>query len=225
MREWSHAHPEHIPIFILVETKQGAPKDVKLTQPEPFTTVTFDALDAEIRSVFTASEMITPDDVSRFVWDAQSSGTCRQLAKSRQRTGKVIFLMDQRSVGPMYLANHPSLRGRAIFTNAAPGQPDAAFTELNDGPAAEITALVRKGYLVRARTDADTKQARVNDTTTRDTMMASGAQILSTDYPANEPARWEGHYVVALPGHVTARCNPVNAPADCRSAVAEIDGK
>jgi hypothetical protein len=46
-------------------------------------------------------------------------------------------------------------------------------------------------------------------------MMASGAQILSTDYPASEPARWEGHYSVALPGDAVARCNPVNWPAGC----------
>ena len=50
-------------------------------------------------------------------------------------------------------------------------------------------------------------------------MIASGAQILSTDYPASEPARWEGHFSVFLPGHVVARCNPVNAPSDCSSAL------
>jgi hypothetical protein len=46
-------------------------------------------------------------------------------------------------------------------------------------------------------------------------MMSSGAQILSTDYPINEPAPWDGHFVVKLPGGVPARCNPVNAPAHC----------
>jgi hypothetical protein len=46
-------------------------------------------------------------------------------------------------------------------------------------------------------------------------MIASGAQIVSTDYPASEPARWEGHYAVGLPGNVPARCNPVNAPPGC----------
>ncbi len=215
VRDWSHAHPGHIPIFILVETKQGSPKDLKLTVPEPFTSATFDALDAEIRSVFPASEMISPDDVRgsfATLNQAVLAGNWPTLASAR---GKVVFLMDQRPVGPVYLAGHPALRGRAIFTNAEPGEPDAAFIERNDGPAADITALVRKGYLIRARTDADTRQARTNDTSTRDAMLASGAQILSTDYPVNEPARWEGHFVVALPGHVVARCNPVNAPAGC----------
>jgi hypothetical protein len=58
--------------------------------------------------------------------------------------------MDQRSVGPVYITGHPSLRGRVIFTNAEPGQPDAAFIERNDGPPSDISALVRQGYLIRA---------------------------------------------------------------------------
>jgi hypothetical protein len=124
----------------------------------------------------------------------------------------------------VYLAGHPSLRGRVIFTNSTPGEPDAAFVERNEGPASEIAALVQKGYLVRARTDSDTKEARTNDTTVRDAMIASGAQLLSTDYPVNEPARWSGNFVVMLPGKAVARCNPVNAPADCNATVASSSG-
>jgi hypothetical protein len=217
IREWSHAHPGHIPLFILVETKQGKPEgNLHLTVPESFTTETFDALDAEIRSVFPSNELITPDDVRghhKTLNEAVLAGKWPTLAKAR---GKIVFLMDQKAVGPVYLAGHPALRGRVIFTNAEPGQPDAAFIERNDGPAADISALVRQGYLIRARTDSDTKEARTNDTITRDAMIASGAQMLSTDYPINEPARWDGHYVVTLPGDVDARCNPVNAPASCK---------
>jgi hypothetical protein len=216
IREWSHNHPEHIPIFILVETKQDKPhSEHRFTDPEPFTSKTFDALDAEIRSVFPPNELITPDDV-RGHYDSLNqavlAGNWPTLANAR---GKVVFLMDQRAVGPVYLEGHPSLRGRVLFTNAEPGQPDAAFVERNDGPVSEITALVNKGYLIRTRTDADTKEARVNDTSLRDAMLTSGAQLLSTDYPVNEPARWAGHFVVTLPGNVTARCNPINAPTTC----------
>ncbi len=213
--DWSRAHPGHIPIFILVETKQGSSPRLKLTEPEPFTSATFDALDAEIRSVFPPSEIITPDDV-RGTYPtlnaAVLAGNWPSLASAR---GKVVFLLDQRAVGPVYLEGHPSLRGRVLFTNAEPGQPDAAFLERNDGTAADISALVRQGYLIRARTDADTKQARLNDTSLRDAMIASGAQLLSTDYPVNEPARWPGNFTVSLPGKVVARCNPVNGSASC----------
>lgn len=218
IRDWSHAHPGHVPIFILVETKQGKPRgEVHLTEPESFTSATFDALDAEIRSVFPPNEMITPDDVRGHydtLNEAVLAGNWPTLSSAR---GKVVFLMDQRPVGPVYLTGHPALRGRVLFTNAEPGEPDAAFIERNDGPAEDITSLVRKGYLIRARTDSDTKEARTNDTSTRDAMIASGAQLLSTDYPVNEPARWPGNFVVTLPGKAVTRCNPVNAPATCRT--------
>jgi hypothetical protein len=216
VRQWSHAHPNHIPIFILVETKEGKPRrPAQVIEPEPFTSSTFDALDAEIRFVFPPNEIITPDDVRGHydtLNEAVLAGNWPTLESAR---GKVIFLMDQRPVGPTYLAGHPSLRGRVLFTNATPGEPDAAFIERNDGPEPDIADLVRKGYLVRTRTDADTNEARTNSTARRDAMMSSGAQILSTDYPVNEPARWPGHYVVALPGDAAARCNPVHASAAC----------
>jgi hypothetical protein len=221
IKAWSHAHPNHVPIFILVETKQDKPgnkNQLHLTETEPFTSATFDALDAEIRSVFPAKEIITPDDVRghyKTLNEAVLAGNWPTLAKAR---GKVVFLMDQRPVGPVYLEGHPSLRGRVIFTNAEPGEPDAAFIERNGGPAADIASLVQKGYLIRARTDSDTKEARTNDTSVRDAMIASGAQLLSTDYPVNEPARWDGHFVVTLPGSAVARCNPVNAPTTCTQA-------
>ena len=216
VRVWSKAHPDHVPIFILVETKQGRSRsELHLTEPEPFTSATFDALDAEIRSVFPPDEIITPDDVRGHydtLNEAVLAGNWPTLASAR---GKVIFLMDQEAVGPVYLEGHPSLRGRILFTNSEPGRPDAAFVERNDGPASEITKLVREGYLIRTRTDADTKEARTNDTAKRDASMTSGAQILSTDYPVNEPARWEGHFVVKFPGNQEARCNPVNSPSGC----------
>lgn len=216
VRAWSQAHPHHIPIFILVETKQEAPrKPYQVTEPEQFTSATFDALDAEIRSVFAPNEMITPDDVRGGYDTLNAAILAGNWPTLRQARGRVIFLMDQRPVGPIYLAGHPSLRGRLLFTNSTPGQPDAAFIERNDGPAADISNLVKQGYLVRTRTDDSTREARVNNTTRRDAMIASGAQILSTDYPANEPARWEGHYFVSLPGDAVARCTPVNAPARC----------
>jgi predicted alpha-1,2-mannosidase len=216
VRAWSKAHPRHIPVFILVETKQSVPHGMKLTEPELFTSATFDALDAEIRSVFPPEELITPDDVrgqDDTLEEAVLAGHWPALESSRD---KIVFLMDQRNAGPVYLEGHPSLRGRVLFTNATPGQPDAAFLERNDGPAGEIAALVRQGYLVRTRTDADTREARINDTSRRDAMIASGAQILSTDYPATEPARWKGHFSVLLPGRAkVARCNPLNAPPAC----------
>jgi len=223
VRAWSHSNPRHVPIFILLETKQSdLPPQYHATSPEKFTSVTFDALDAEIRSVFAPNEMIMPDQVRgkhATLEDAVLHHAWPTLDAAR---GKVIFLMDQRPVGPVYLEGHPSLTDRLIFTNAEPGQPDCAFTEENDGTQEAIAALVRKGYLVRTRTDADTKQARTNDTTRREIALASGAQLLSTDYPASEPSQWTG-YSVSLPGGAVARCNPVDAPPSCSNRVITAD--
>jgi len=215
IRTWSQSHPKHLPIYVLLETKQeDLPAQYHATTTEKFTASTFDALDAEIRSVFSPGEFITPDQVRgkhATLEEAVLNNEWPTLAEAR---GKVVFLMDQRSVGPLYLQGHPSLRGRVLFTNAAPGQPDAAFTEENEGTREEIAALVRKGYLVRTRTDENTKEARTNDTAQRDAALASGAQLLSTDYPASEPSSWTT-YSVSFPDGAVARCNPVNAPPSC----------
>ena len=219
VRAWSHSNPKHVPIFILLETKQSdLPPQYHATIPEKFTAASFDALDAEIRSVFAPNEMITPDQVRGKHATLEEAVLHHEWPTLDAARGKVMFLMDQRPVGPVYLEGHPSLRNRVIFTNAEPGQPDCAFTEQNDGAQETIAALVRLGYLVRTRTDADTKQARTNDTTRREIALASGAQLLSTDYPASEASQWTG-YSVSLPGGAVTRCNPIDAPPSCSNQV------
>ena len=224
VRTWSLANPTHLPIFILVETKFDKPEvppKPYAVPSEAFTPSAFDSLDAEIRSVFGPEEMITPDQVRgshRSLSDAVANDGWPTLAQAR---GKVIFLMDQASMTPVYLEGHPALHNRILFTNSTPGSADAAFVEENEGSRETIDDLVRRGYLVRTRTDEPTADARTNNTTRRERAMSSGAQLLSTDYPASEPARWSGHFHVEFPDHLTARCNPVNAPAVCRNDLLE----
>ena len=176
-----------------------------------------DALDAEIRSVFRPGEVITPDQVRgrhATLPEAVAHGGWPTLKAAR---GKVVFLLDQRNVTAAYLEGHPALKGRMIFTNAKAGDPDAAFVEHNEADPEAIAALVKEGYIVRTRSDADTKEGRTGDTSTRDRALASGAQMVSTDYPWFEPARWTG-YTVSLPGRASVRCNPVTAPKSCSDA-------
>ena len=114
--------------------------------------------------------MITPDVVRgarATLEEAVLEDGWPTLGQSR---GKVIFLMDNGDpYRSRYLAGHPSLRGRVLFTNSEPGQPDAAFVKRNDAIAdfADIQALVEQGYVVRTRADADTVEARTDDPTTR----------------------------------------------------------
>ena len=225
IRAWSHSHRGHVPIFVLVEDKQGRVSQLPdAVTAEPWTAATWDAMDAEIRSVFPEKEIITPDSVRGKFSTLEAAILAGQWPTLKQSRGKVIFLLYNRKSAPAYLAGHPMMKGRVLFENGRPGEPEAAFVEQDSGKAAEIDALVKKGYLVRSRSDYNTDQGRNNDTTRRDELLSSGAQMISTDFPVSEPAPWTG-YTVGIPGGYAARCNPINAPAGCSDMLIEPDAK
>jgi hypothetical protein len=224
VRAWSKAHPEHVPLFLLIENKAGKSSFPGGVNVDPWTAKEFDDLDAEIRSVFKPEEMILPDQVRGkypTLREAVMAGNWPTLKQSR---GKVVFLMDQRKAEPIYTEGHPSLKGRVLFTNAVPTEPDAAFVEMNSGTAAEIDALIKQGFIIRARADDSTVAARDNTTTRRDELMNSGATMISTDYPLSEPSTWSG-YSVGFPDGMPVRCNPVSAPASCKEDLLEPGAK
>jgi hypothetical protein len=182
-----------------------------------------DNLDAEIRSVFGPSELITPDDVRRPGLTLEQSVLQRGWPSLRSARGRVMFLMDN-DPGPIsaaYTAGRPSLQGRVLFTNSRPGRPDAAFVKRNEPTGAnlaQIQALVRSGYLVRTRSDEPLATVLSGDMTRLHAALTSGAQLVSTDFPeVGMSARYDRDYVVALPEGGPARCNPVIRPPVCRS--------
>ncbi|CAN5796923.1 phosphatidylinositol-specific phospholipase C1-like protein [soil metagenome] len=223
VKAWSDANAGHLPLAILIEAKDDPilpESGIEFVEPVPFDTAQYDAVDAEIRSVFSEGELLTPDDVrgdAATLEEAVLTDGWPTLGESRDQ---VVFFMDQGGTDrEAYLAGHPNLEGRVMFTNAEPGQPDAAFVKVNDplGAGGErIPQLVVEGYLVRSRADEPTFQARSGDTTMRDAALASGAQFVSTDYPVpGLTERFGTDYFVEIPGGTVARCNPVNAPPGC----------
>ncbi len=217
VKGWSKAHPRHVPIFILVEAKEEKPQLPGTPEPEPFTPAVFDALDAEVRSVFSPGEMITPDDLRGSSKDLPTAIRQHGWPTLDSARGKVVFLLDNRKFTPMYSEGHPALRGRVLFTNSAPGTPESAFEEQNNGTLESINASVKQGILVRTRTDEGTAEAHTNDTTRRELALKSGAQLISTDYPPGEKSQWSD-FIVQLPDNLAARCNPLNAPKGCSDA-------
>ena len=210
IREWSDAHPRHVPIFVLLELKDEAIPALP-TRPKPFDKAALDALDDEIRKVFDRHRILAPDDLrgsSETLPDAIRDRGWPTVEESR---GKVMFGLDNEgSIRDRYLDGHLALRGRLLFASVEPTHPAAAWMKVND-PVADfdrIQKLVRSGFLVRTRADADTVDARKDDVTRREKALASGAQFVSTDYPE---ARVEfSRYRVRLPGDVAARPNPVS---------------
>jgi membrane-associated phospholipid phosphatase len=217
VKTWSRAHPDHAPILILLNAKDGAASMPGGVVPLPFDTVAFDALDAEVRSVFSDAELITPDQVQgkrATLREAVLAGGWPTLAQSR---GKVFFALDESPVKvALYRGARRSLEGRAMFVNTDEQSPAAAYLTLNDPIAQKdrILAAVRAGFIVRTRADADTWAARRNDVAQRSAALSSGAQYVSTDYMWPEP-RFAGGYTVRLTGGDVAVCNPIRAIGRC----------
>jgi Phosphoinositide phospholipase C, Ca2+-dependent len=215
IRDWSAAHPDHVPILITMNTNDGRRRIRGGVDGLPFDEAAYDALDAEIRSVFPASQLITPD------WVRGDHGTLREAVLQRgwprlgEARGKVFFALDEQGAHrEAYRGGRKTLEGRVYFVDSNETDPDAAYLTLNElADAPRIAAAVDAGFIVRTRADADTVEARSNDTLRRDTLLASGAQYVSTDYRRPDPRLSD--YQVRLPGDAIALCNPRRAPERC----------
>lgn len=221
VKEWSDAHPHHVPIMILIEAKDSAiedPLDLGFLVPPPIRAAELDLLDAEIRSVFPREQLITPDDVRGSRATLEEAVLADGWPTVASVRGKVMFALDNGGViKDEYIDGHPSLRGRVLFTSSGPGEDEAGFVKLNDAIDSfdRIQELVAAGFIVRTRADSpEGREARNDDTMRRDAALASGAQYVSTDYPVPNPD-FGTEYQVQMPGGMPVRCNPISAPADC----------
>jgi hypothetical protein len=207
VRAWSRLHPRHVPIMVLVELKD----EPDSSQSAPFDKAQIDAIDAEILAVFERPEVLTPDAVRGDFATLPEAIAKRGWPSLDAVRGKVMFALDNEDrLRELYLDGHPALRDRVMFASVAPTHAAAAWFKMND-PVRDfdkIRELVRLGFMVRTRADANTTQARKNDGSMRDKALASGAQFVSTDYP--EPNLKFSPYVCRLPGGVVARANPVS---------------
>lgn len=219
VRDWSDRNPRHVPIVIQVEPKADAPGlPIELAQPVPYTPELMADLDAEIRSVFPDDRLVTPDDVRRGGRTVADGLRRHGWPRVDDVRGRVLFALDSSGEARDHLrAAFPGLRRSALFDAADPGEPTAAYAVRNDpDDAAAIRRALDAGMLVRTRADADLQQAREGDTSMRDAALASGAQVVSTDFFRPVPAVG-GDYAVRLPGGGPVRCNPVTAPPACRT--------
>ncbi|WP_165186705.1 Ca2+-dependent phosphoinositide-specific phospholipase C [Caulobacter soli] len=217
VRDWSDAHPDHVPLFLVLEAKvSDLPVFPNPTYTVPFTPALFDDLDQEILSVLDRRRLITPDDVRGAYPTLNAAIRAGAWPTLKAARGKIMILMitaTGEAATQGYLDGHPSLKGRVAFLRAEPGQDHAAFLMFDNALVrqTQIQDYVRQGYIVRARSDIETFEAKTNDMTRADAAFASGAQVVSTDF--EHPGNAYGTpYVVRLPGGGVARLNPLNAP-------------
>ncbi|KAI4655427.1 hypothetical protein J4E93_000139 [Alternaria ventricosa] len=231
LKSWSDANPRHVPITIDLELKTDAPAcSLGGVCPGEATNWTLPRLlnvDAEILSVFPKKQLIRPDDVRKSGLTLEQSILQQGWPKLKDVRGRLLFFFDNdpkpsdpNSPRELYKTGAPSLQNRTVFTNALEGSSDAAFIKYNEprgNGTAEIQRLVKKGYLIRTRADIPIDTILNRTTEMRDLAFQSGAQIVSTDFPAwGMSSRWGWDYVARLPGGLAARCNPLIAPEGCK---------
>ncbi len=196
---WSKKNTTHAPIWISFNAKDNY--ILGLPSPENFTPVAFNLMDSIIEEML-GEKLIRPRDIVNLQWPL--------LDEAR---GKFILILDEGgSKRDMY---YEGWEHRPMFTNAPEGHPAAAIMIINDpvDKLEEIQRLVKAGYMIRTRADADTREARDNDTRRKVAAFESGAQAVSTDYYL--PATHFGNeYQVSLPEPV--QCNPITAPKNCK---------
>jgi Phosphoinositide phospholipase C, Ca2+-dependent len=215
VRQWSTGHPGHVPIFVLIEPKDGPTERLLDPTLREFDAAGLDQLDALVRSSL-GRQLITPDSVrgnAPTLRDAVVGRGWPTLARTR---GKVMVILNSAgATRDAFLQGHPSLQGRAMFVTAAERSPAAAVIKVDEPDEQRIQRLVQEGFIVRTRADADLVEARAQDVTRRDITLRSGAQVVSTDFEVAVPAIGVG-YVVQIPAGTPGRCNPVDAPRNCR---------
>jgi hypothetical protein len=202
LKKWSEAHPHHLPISITMNGKDDGTKQSGYVQPLPFDRAAFDAWDEEILKGLGREKLITPDDLRGSHPTLEAAVLAQDWPKLKSSRGKFFFVLDEKGKKmETYIEAHPSLKGRVMFVNAEEGRPEAAVRIVNE-PRQDwsyIQYLVRSGYLVRTRADADTVEARKGDYSRWKAALISGAQIISTDYYEADPALNTGYHV-QLPG-------------------------
>ena len=223
IHSWSNAHPNHLPLFINIETKSDSPGDDSTLSSVGFLTAPIwdaaatEALEQEVADVFgiDGDELFKPSDLKGSFITLEEAALNNNWPLLKDCRGKIIFIMEGDAV-PFYKLGHPSLTGRKMFVYGTPGQAETAFVLLNNARADSmaIKDYVMKGYIVRTRCDEGTIEARNGDYSGMYAAFESGAQILSTDYyKADSRAGTIGwsNYHVNFPTPCIARKNPINA--------------
>jgi Phosphoinositide phospholipase C, Ca2+-dependent len=207
LKKWSNEHPAHEPIFITLEPKDG---DGHFgTTEEEFTSKVFDDMDKAIIKGLGANKLITPDNVRGNYKTLEAAVLAGNWPKLKDARGKFMFILDNSGKKrDVYKEGHLSLKNRVVFINAEPGTPEAAALFRNNPEDGTIPELAKKGYIIRTRADADTKEARANDYTHFEAAKKSGAQIITTDYYLPSTL-FPSSYHISFDNKTYVRNNPV----------------
>ena len=212
VQTWSEGHPGHHPVFIMIEPKTD-------DLDEDSAALWIDHLEQRIESVFEPGRVITPDEVQAGALSLRDQITTTGWPLLGQVRGRVLFWVNTGGVIRRVLdRDGQDLSERLVFSETDLNSPVGSITNFNSPSGdnlAQIQAAVAQGFIIRSRADADPMEVLAGTLEPRrGDALKSGAQLLSTDFPGPHP---RSDYVFSMPGGSPSRCNPINAPADCRS--------
>jgi len=212
IRIWSDAHPCHHPIFVIFEPKDDLDAEPLLGH--------WDQVDSEILSIFPRERIVTPADVRGSFKTLQEAVRTQGWPTLGFGRGKIVLgMMDENGNGDDYKKLHPNLLDALIFVMGEPSDADTAFVKRDDPHAADLPEIVKNGYVVRTYPDGDAKSGKAFAQAELDAALASGAHLISSDFPVKLPRFPD--FDVVLPGGTPSRCNPVNAPKNCTATAIE----
>jgi hypothetical protein len=209
IREWSRTQKDHLPIVITINPKSSGLDRPGFAKVIPFDKKVLDALDKEILEIFDVGHLILPKHVKgkyKTLREAVVDKGWPALAEAR---GKILFVLDaDKELTELYTQGDDGY-ARPMFPNTDADNPHAAFLIMNDPikQEKEIAALVKQGFMVRTRSDADTQEARTGDRSRFEAAVRSGAQVISTDYYLKSLSP-DKNFEIAFDGKYS-QCNPV----------------
>lgn len=214
--KWSRANSGHVPIIIILRTNDARTPMPGATRPIRFDPEAFDALEGEVLSVFQRTELITPAVVKGSYPTLAQAVAAKNWPKLQDARGKILFVLDDTpDKTAMYWGSAGSRISPLMFIATDEKSPQASFISVPE-PARNSKRIiqdVRSGLMVITRADAETAEARSGETLRRDWAVASGAQIILTNFIRAD--RNLGTYKVQLPSGDAAQCNVQLAPDRC----------
>lgn len=199
---WSDNNPDHLPITIIIEPKKNF---IPLKDMKYFSLDYALALDETLRDGL-GEKLFTPADMLR---DYESFGEMRSAddwCKVKDMLGKVVVLLHECGVTEDYIAVDSSIKTQAMFPMLREEDVErdcTSFILCNDPEELlEIKddVIGEKKIMVRTRSD---KFGQITDKR-REDAFASGANIISTDYPVRTDNK-AGDYVVTFKNGTTVR--------------------
>jgi hypothetical protein len=184
IREWSQSRRDHLPIIITINPKNSGLDRPGFAAVLPFDENALDALDKEILEIFSTDHLITPKQVKGKYSTLRQAVVDKGWPNLATARGKILFVLDAgKELTELYIKGDDGYT-RPMFANTDGDNPHAAFFIMNDpiGQEKEIAERVKQGFMIRTRSDADTREARTGDKRRFEASIRSGAQMITTDY-------------------------------------------